>query len=216
VEFPESVARNIDRYPSIFSCAMGHLLVIKNAYDNNHKTVVFLEDDVELGLWPWFTRGLDTYLTDEEQGPYWNIAQLVSLGPVTDWSSSSARLDFLPKADHKHLSYGAVAYAMSRRGMDIMMKEFWNSTAQKFNLTSILAYRWCKIPSADNCLLGLEPNPGRWLSNLKLLPNSTQSVPVYFYTRPIRGLHKVEPYLCSRVLVDNCRNRTESVEKLAA
>jgi len=134
---------------------MGHLLMIKNAYDNNHKTVVFFEDDVELGLWPWFTRGLDTYLTDEEQGPYWNIAQLVSFGRPTDWSSSSGRSDFLPRADHKHITYGAVAYAMSRRGMDIMMKQFWDSTAQKFDLTSMLIYPGCKNPGADYCLLGL-------------------------------------------------------------
>jgi len=52
VEFPKSVARNIDRHFSMFSCLMGHLLMIKNAYDNKHKTVVFFEDDVELGLWP--------------------------------------------------------------------------------------------------------------------------------------------------------------------
>jgi hypothetical protein len=110
---------------SVFSITMSHILAIHTAYSNGFQTVLFLEDDVVLDLLPFWEDSLDKYVGQLPKG--WLASQ------VGHTTAKYLREPPLPQRVGANRAryrqgheWGAFAYLLSRRGMEIIAQKYWD------------------------------------------------------------------------------------------
>lgn len=98
---------------SEIGCTLSHMLAIKQAYENGDKMALIMEDDVSLGLMPFWENDLKYYLDKDD----WDIIQL---------SNSSCDHDTLNDfTDFSYDCYGTFVYVIKRSGMENILNEFF-------------------------------------------------------------------------------------------
>jgi hypothetical protein len=142
---------------SIISITISHILAIHTAYTKGFESVLFLEDDATLDLLPFWEDSLDQYVSQLPKG--WLASQV---GHTLYGSWLQPKWHHSVWAHGKRLrhrtghEWGAFAYLLSRRGMEIIQEKYWDSKRNMVDLDALAADCIGGL-QADDCLLGFYP-----------------------------------------------------------
>jgi hypothetical protein len=121
---------------SVFSITMSHVLAIHTAYTKGYHTALFLEDDAVLDLLPFWADSLNQYVRQLPTG--WLASQVGHTPYGSDGSLPYAGANRANRFRQGH-EWGAFAYLLSRRGIEIIIEKYWDGDHGIVNLDALAA-----------------------------------------------------------------------------
>jgi len=129
VKLAESKAANTYLFTEA-ACLLSHLSAIKQAYDDGHELVLFLEDDASLSS--RFQREWREYV---DRAPAdWNVLQFTTNNKEVARRGSLSKDSFIPWHSHH---WSAAAYMINRKGMQTLMDILHSYTSEGKSVWSI-------------------------------------------------------------------------------
>jgi len=149
-----------DNTVKIISASVGHLKMIKHAYDQGHNLAFFFEDDGYI-----IPHNLQTYSHMDiiheldRDYPRWSRIQFIN-GFVSDWLKSMRERyrDGRKRFERRHTT-GAVGYGLSRRALEYIASKYFDDSGEVFFGDDYECRQFKFLTAIDDCILyDLEEN----------------------------------------------------------
>lgn len=115
-------------------CSLSHLKSVRLAYERNDAYALFLEDDVLLDLWPFWTHSISEYVASLP--PDWDASQLGRTNPYAPTTEADRRRREW-KPWRRGTEWGTFAFLLSRKGIQKVYDYFFDKTNKRINFNEM-------------------------------------------------------------------------------